>query len=217
MCWFQVDGVARIKIDGSKGTYKLSPGEHIFTSGSVTLEVLNGTAEIEFLIEGSIIFVHVEGTVVCKETIFEGELQALNLNVVDGYVTVDGETLLPGETFTIMSVDIDIKPGSDPNCFNLNGHGVIPVAVLGSAALNVGDIKTDDTLSFNGLAVRVRGNKGPLCSIEDSDGDEFLDLVCHFEDDPSEWIEGTEDNAILEGELVNGTQIEGTDSICIVP
>lgn len=114
-------------------------------------------------------------------------------------------------------VDIDIKPGSDPNCFNVNGHGVIPVAVLGSPELNVSHIKTDDTLSFNGLAVRVRGNKGPLCSMEDSNGDEFLDLVCHFEDDPSQWLEGTEETAILKGELVDGTPIEGTDSICIVP
>jgi hypothetical protein len=30
-------------------------------------------------------------------------------------------------------VGIDIKPGSDPNCFNINGHGVIPVAILGSS------------------------------------------------------------------------------------
>ena len=29
-------------------------------------------------------------------------------------------------------VEIDIKPGSDPNCFNNNGHGVIPVAILSS-------------------------------------------------------------------------------------
>ena len=30
----------------------------------------------------------------------------------------------------VLPVRIDIKPGSDPNCFNNNGHGVIPVAIL---------------------------------------------------------------------------------------
>jgi hypothetical protein len=114
-------------------------------------------------------------------------------------------------------VTIDIKPGSDPNCFNINGHGVIPVAILGSADLDVMDIKTDETLSFNGLAVRVRGKKGPLCSIEDSNGDEFLDLVCHFEDDTDEWLTGSNESATLTGELIDGTPIEGSDSICIVP
>lgn len=117
----------------------------------------------------------------------------------------------------VVPVTIDIKPGSDPNCFNINGHGVIPVAILGSADLDVSDIKTDDTLSFNGLATRIRGKKGPLCSIEYSNGDEFLDLVCHFEDDSSEWLADSNEKATLTGELVDGTSIEGTDSICIVP
>lgn len=116
-----------------------------------------------------------------------------------------------------VTLEIDIKPGSDPNCININGHGVIPVAILGSANLNVIDIKTDDTLSFNGLSVRVRGKKGPLVAIEDSNGDGFLDLVCHFEDDPNEWLEGDNATATIKGELTDGTPIEGTDSICIVP
>lgn len=115
-------------------------------------------------------------------------------------------------------VAIDIKPGSDPNCFNINGHGIIPVAILGSEELIVDDIVvSSETPKFNGLKVRVRGNKGPTCSVEDSNGDGYLDLVCHFEDDPSQWIEGVDGNAKLSGKLVDGTLIEGTDSICIVP
>jgi hypothetical protein len=110
-----------------------------------------------------------------------------------------------------ITVQIDVKPGSEPNCFNIDGHGVIPVAILGSAD----DINTA-TLSFGGLAVRVRAERGPQCSIEDSNGDQFLDLVCHFEDNPDNWVAGG-DTASLTGELLDGTPIEGTDSICIVP
>jgi hypothetical protein len=118
-------------------------------------------------------------------------------------------------------VAIDVKPGSDPNCFNLNGHGVIPVAILGTADFDATQIDIDSAannpLSFNGLSVRVRGKKGPLCTTQDINLDGYTDLVCHFEDTPDEWLEGDEVFATLTGSLLDGTPIEGTDSICIRP
>ena len=131
------------------------------------------------------------------------------------FVDVSGVTVVPGPN--TIDVSIDIKPGSNPNCFNINGNGVIPVAILGSNILNTSLIKTDDTLSFNGLSVRVRGKKGPLCNYGNSNGDAYLDLICHFEDDTSQWIEGNNTTATLLGELTDGTLIEGTDSICVTP
>lgn len=116
---------------------------------------------------------------------------------------------------TTVSVTIDIKPGSSPNCFNINDHGVIPVAIFGASDFDVGEIDTA-TLLFDGLEVRVRGNKGPLCSAEDSNGDGFQDIVCHFEDDSSNWTGGGATGTVT-GDLLNGTPIKGTDSICIVP
>ena len=118
-------------------------------------------------------------------------------------------------TSPFVPVEIDIKPGSEPNCFNINGHGVIPVAILGSADLNVSDINVQSLL-FDGLELRVRGNKGPFCSIEDSNADAFPDLVYQFEDDPTNWSGGGA-TASVTGELDDGTPIQGTDSICIVP
>ena len=119
-------------------------------------------------------------------------------------------------SFTL-DVGIDIKPQSDPNCFNITGHGVIPVAILGSSTFDVLNIN-EATVLFDGLEVRVRGSKGPLCSIEDSNGDSFPDLICHFEDNPDNWevLEG-DTTATVSGELLDGTLFEGTDSICIVP
>jgi hypothetical protein len=113
----------------------------------------------------------------------------------------------------VKSVEIDIKPGSDPNCFNVNGHGVIPVAILGSSTFDVTLVDTT-TLLFGGLEVRMRGKKGPLCNFEDSDGDTILDLVCHFEDDSASWAPGDGD-ATLIGTLLDGTAFGGTDSICV--
>ena len=112
-------------------------------------------------------------------------------------------------------IGIDVKPGSDPNCFNINGHGVIPVAVLGSTSLDVAMVD-QSTLSFGGLEVRVRGNKGPLCGLEDVNLDGVYDLVCHFDDDATNWTPGNGE-ATLSGELLDGTVIEGTDSVCVLP
>ncbi len=116
-----------------------------------------------------------------------------------------------------LQVDIDIKPGDDPNCINIDDHGVIPVAILGSSNFDVSEVNlSNDSLSFNGLRVRVRGNNGPMCSEEDVNGDVIPDLVCQFEDDSENWL-GGDDTATLNGELFDGTPIKGTDAICIVP
>jgi hypothetical protein len=116
------------------------------------------------------------------------------------------------------AVDIDIKPGSDPNCFNINGRGVVPVAILGSESLDVSEIDFESLL-FAGLEVRVRGNRGALCSYEYSNDDAHLDLVCHFEDDAAAWEPG-DGIACVTGTLLpefGAISIEGCDSICVVP
>jgi uncharacterized membrane protein len=139
--------------------------------------------------------------------------------IVGRYVVVDGTgrrgiyLLTPVESPQI--VTIDVKPGSFPNCLNINGNGVIPVAVLGSDSLDVTSIDLNELL-FGGMEVRVRGNKGPLCGIEDVNSDTHDDLVCHFQDEVSNWEPG-DDEATLTGVLLDGTRIEGTDTICIVP
>jgi hypothetical protein len=125
---------------------------------------------------------------------------------------------------SINTVGIDIKPGSFPNAININGNGVIPVAILGSAGFDVSQINIS-TLEFGGLAVRVKGNGKPQCSIEDVSGDfsgglegaadGFDDLVCQFADDPLLWVPG-DNEATLTGELLDGTPFEGTDSIKVV-
>ena len=92
------------------------------------------------------------------------------------------------------------------------------VAVLGSADFDVNEIDPY-SLVFDSMTVRVRGNRGPLCSSEDSNGDGVMDLVCHFEDDSDYWT-GGDATACVTGSLrpeFGGTSIEGCDVICIVP
>lgn len=123
----------------------------------------------------------------------------------------------------VMPVDIDIKPGSYPNAININSHGVIPIAILGSADFDVTQIDIR-TLQFAGLQVNVKGNGAPQCSIEDVSGpdgvpDGFEDLVCQFADDAEAWVPG-DGVATLTGKLLaayGGGLFEGSDEITIVP
>lgn len=105
--------------------------------------------------------------------------------------------------------------GGGPNCFNITGQGVTPVALLGSDSFDVADVDIS-TLSIGGLAVRMRGDKGPICGYEDSNNDGIHDLVCHFDDDPIAWSMSSE-SATLSGDLLDGSPFDGSDSVCIVP
>ena len=113
-----------------------------------------------------------------------------------------------------MAIAIDIKPGSDDNCLNINGHGIIPVAVLGSAEADVTKID-QASLALAGLGLRVRGN-APYCAIDDVNADGWPDLICHFEDDATAW-QPVDGFAQLTGQLVDGTPVAGSDGICLVP
>lgn len=108
--------------------------------------------------------------------------------------------------------DIDIKPGSDPNCLNPNGNGVIPVAILTTATF---DATTVDpaSLSMEGAPVAMRGGK-LLAAIEDVDFDGDLDLVVKFEDDGS--LAGKTSATVI-GQTFGGTPVVGTDSVCTAP
>ncbi len=132
-------------------------------------------------------------------------------------LTIGNSTIpiAPNETIALPTMLIDIQPGSDLNCLNINGRGVIPVAILGSETLDIDDID-QSTLTLSGLGVRTRGNGAPSCGTDDTNADGFTDLVCSFDDDLGKWEPGSA-SATLSGLLLNGTPVSGTDSICRVP
>lgn len=126
-------------------------------------------------------------------------------------------------------VAVDIKPQSCPNPLNVNSKGVLPVAILGSADLDVLDIELVSLtlvgiapirVTFEDVATPFVGDKNNCldCTTEGPDG--FLDLSLKF--DMQQIV-----NAIgpvqdgdclalpLDGELDDGTPFTGEDVIII--
>jgi hypothetical protein len=107
----------------------------------------------------------------------------------------------------VLLVDIDVKPGSEPNSINPRSRGVIPLAIFGSADFDVADVDVS-TLRFgsNEAAPRHNGH------LEDVNFDAIMDLVVHFRTQEI-GIQCGDTEATLTGNLLTGQPIEGTDSI----
>jgi len=115
----------------------------------------------------------------------------------------------------VVNVDIDIKPGSDPNAINNDGNGVIPVAILGSETFDVSQILAD-TITMEGLALKTVGKADKLLyHYEDVNEDGFEDLVVQIQDEDGVFEPG-EGEATVTGLLVDGRTFTGTDSIVVV-
>lgn len=117
-------------------------------------------------------------------------------------------------------VDIDIKPGSDPNAINCrpNRNGVIPVAVLSTDTF---DATTVDpaSLRFGSPSTVIGGGGATLAHgaghLEDVDGDADLDFLGHFPVSDAGFTSG-DTQGVLVGETTGGETIAGVDSVKIV-
>ena len=112
------------------------------------------------------------------------------------------QSFLIEHSSVIKPVAIDVKPGGEPTC-----GGAVPVAILGSDTLDVTQVDPA-TLSYEGLDVRQRENASLKCRVEDVNRDGYDDFLCQYQD--------TTTTGLLTGALLDGTPIEGYDTICVV-
>jgi hypothetical protein len=138
--------------------------------------------------------------------------------VANGFVVtehLEGVSIFPPLT-PIISITIDIKPGSPQNTINLGAAGVIPVAILSSSTFNALVEVDPNSLTLAGAKVRVAGKSDKfLCHSEDVNKDGLVDLVCNFENELNAQV--GESIAVLQGGTYNGARIRGQASITIVP
>lgn len=83
-----------------------------------------------------------------------------------------GPTVGPGRE---LKVDIDIKPGSNPNRFNPDATGVVSVALLGSDTFSVS--RASDTQALFGITMTEPMAPG---EVKDVNRDGHEDLLFHF-------------------------------------
>ena len=88
--------------------------------------------------------------------------------IVDGTVDIGALEVQP----QILSVEIDIKPGSDLNPVNLASNGVIAVAIFTTADFDASLVNASTVVFAEASAVHG--------ALEDVDGDGDLDMVLHF-------------------------------------
>ena len=124
-------------------------------------------------------------------------------------------------------VEIDIKPGSCPNPLNTKSKGVFPVAILGTATFNVDDIDVSSIrlegvepirYSYEDVATPFIGELGDC---HDLGADEYIDMTLKFDtqaivDAIGEVDDGDEIILTLNGNLNDGTDFEGSDSVWII-
>jgi hypothetical protein len=115
------------------------------------------------------------------------------------------------DTIQPQMVDIDLKPGSDPNCINPNAGGRTSVAILSSENFDAQSVDTE-TLKFAGASASQCG----LEDIKPKDG--MLDLACRYKVRDVDWSPAGEDcgDVTLTGKLHDDeTEIEGSALACI--
>ena len=132
-----------------------------------------------------------------------------DLNLSPGQVITD---INFGNRMAEIIIQIDIKPGSDPNSINLNSKGVIPVAILTEGSFDAASV--DATTVWFG---KTGSEAEPVHhALDDVDDDGDMDMIFHFRTQET-GLEAEDTEAILTGLTIYGIEITGTDSVRIVP
>ena len=122
----------------------------------------------------------------------------------------------------VLDVAIDIKPGSSTNPINLKSKGLVPVAILSANGFLASTVNPQSVRL--GDAAPPAGEEPPQpvaplrWTLEDVDNDGDKDMLLHFKtEDLATVLTKTTTQAKLTGETTDETQIEGIDTVQIVP
>lgn len=109
----------------------------------------------------------------------------------------------------VLSVNIDVKPGSSVNAINRKSKGVTPVAILSASAFDATAVNPASVLVAGAPAIELP-NGTLMVGREDVNGDGRTDLVIHIDTSAFKLSEGLV-QVVLTGETFDGREIRGSD------
>ena len=116
---------------------------------------------------------------------------------------------------TLASMQIDIKPDSETNTISTNFGRVIPIAILGSSALDVESINPR-TVRLEGVGVMLIGKSDKsLCKKSDINADGHPDLLCDLRTTGFRVTPGSY-TIRLRAETYGKTSLRGSDQLTII-
>jgi len=194
----------------------------IFT-GSLTLHAAVDNGFILFVNETEVFrdnrglyTVYWEYTIPIDPSVFSQGLNTISVFAEDhGGATFFDMELIGDLQYVPGPIDIDIKPGTENNSINPKSRGKIPVAILSTEDFDAPSQVDQYSLTFGRTGDEVSlafcNPKG-----EDINGDGLKDLVCHFRTEDT-GLECGDTEGVLKGLTMDGTPVEGKDSVRIVP
>ena len=121
----------------------------------------------------------------------------------------------PPEVIGLIEIDVDVKPGSDPNAVNTKSRGVLPIGIYGSDTFDVQDIDLS-TIHVECMGFTTADITAGFGDLEVADGIE--DMILHVPMQSFPWgaPRGTLVTITVTGSLLDGTGFFGTDIVWIV-
>ena len=110
----------------------------------------------------------------------------------------------------IVPVDMDIKPGNDPNSINTKSKGVIAVAILTTGDFDATSVNASTVLFGPDGAAKAHKR----AHLEDVDSDGDTDMVFHFRTQETGITQGNLE-ACLTGETNGGQEFGGCDAVLV--
>lgn len=204
------------------------------STDNTTLTIFRSNVQI-----GSITF----DTMVPDSFVGVEDIDGIDRVIVDAVGNGNGAICVNNFRFEGGGSSLDIKPGSCPNSFNRNSHGVLPTALVGTETFDVTQVDLGSVLlsRADGVGGAVAPNEGPpgphstfedvatpfddeLCDCHEQDGDGITDLAMKFksQDVVSELqLDGLPPGDLVElcvsGLTLDGSEFEACDCVRLVP
>jgi uncharacterized delta-60 repeat protein len=225
------DGDGKTTTDFSGGTDDLGNGVVVQPDGSITVAGIAGSgfastafAVVRYTAAGSLDTAFGSGG---KATTVFGKPINNAFDIVaqpDGKVVVAGGTAdSTGGDFalarflgaaTVLNVAVDVKPDSSDNVIPLQANGLIPVAILTTAAFDAASVDPASVCfgSASDPSKRDCTESHGTGHLQDVNGDARPDLLLHYETQQTGIVSG-DTQACLTGKTYNSISIQGCDRI----